>query len=173
MSKQRRKPSPIKPTQFYNGTPCIDWPGTLSRGYGKVVVDGKAIGAHRAVYEAHKGKIPDGLVIDHLCCNRSCVNPDHLEPVTQRVNVLRGMQFRSDKPKDRVFSSDKRAVRMREWYRKNIQRGHCAFCKNPLDPLSTFKCSRHLESANSYRREKRREAREAKKPLPPTNNERG
>lgn len=47
--------------------------------------------AHRITYEALRGKIPDGLVIDHLCRNPPCVNPDHLEPVTQRENFLRGL----------------------------------------------------------------------------------
>lgn len=46
--------------------------------------------SHRVAYEIGKGEIPAGLVIDHLCRVRHCVNPDHLEAVTQRVNVLRG-----------------------------------------------------------------------------------
>lgn len=45
--------------------------------------------AHRTAYEKAHGPIPDGLVIDHLCRNTACCNPDHLEAVTQRVNVLR------------------------------------------------------------------------------------
>jgi hypothetical protein len=55
-----------------------------------VMADGSQPGAHRAFYEHHVGTIPDGLTIDHLCKVRRCVNPDHLEPVTRGVNVLRG-----------------------------------------------------------------------------------
>jgi hypothetical protein len=46
--------------------------------------------AHRVIYEYMFGPIADGLVTDHLCRNRACVNPTHLEVVTQRVNLLRG-----------------------------------------------------------------------------------
>lgn len=59
-------------------------------GYGNIKVDGKARRAHRLAYELSVGEIPAGLDLDHLCRNRSCVNPDHLEPVTRRENVLRG-----------------------------------------------------------------------------------
>jgi hypothetical protein len=47
--------------------------------------------AHRLAYRALRGDIPEGLVLDHLCRNPSCVNPEHLEPVTHRINTLRGI----------------------------------------------------------------------------------
>jgi hypothetical protein len=49
--------------------------------------------AHRAMYAEHMGPIPDGLVLDHLCRVKSCVNPTHLEPVTPLVNFQRGMGY--------------------------------------------------------------------------------
>jgi hypothetical protein len=71
---------------------CWPWLGPLTAdGYGKAVKDRKPVRAHRLAYELLKGPIPAGLTIDHLCRNRRCVNPDHMEPVTNRVNVLRGI----------------------------------------------------------------------------------
>lgn len=73
-------------------TGCWLWLGALDRdGYGHISVGRKTnTGAHRAAYEAFVGPIPTGMVIDHRCRVRCCVNPDHLEPVTPRENVLRG-----------------------------------------------------------------------------------
>ena len=73
---------------------CWEWTGaTNGRGYGTIrkgrAVDGMVY-AHRVMYEELIGPIPDDLEIDHLCRNRSCVNPEHLEPVTAQENVLRG-----------------------------------------------------------------------------------
>lgn len=72
---------------------CATWSGWINRdGYGRVCYLGVPQQVHRVVYEAIRGKIPDGLDIDHLCRNRACANPDHLEPVTRRENLLRGAQ---------------------------------------------------------------------------------
>lgn len=71
-------------------TSCWIWDRRpRAKGYGGVRVDGKTRSAHRAVYERLKGPIPDGLELDHLCCVRECVNPDHLEPVTTQENIRR------------------------------------------------------------------------------------
>lgn len=70
---------------------CWLWIGTLaSHGYGRLYVEGKDTYAHRTMYEVFVEPIGQGLTIDHLCRVRRCVNPDHLEPVTVGVNVLRG-----------------------------------------------------------------------------------
>lgn len=59
-------------------------------GYGRIVIARKLLLAHRVAYQLLRGPIPAGLQIDHLCRQRSCVNPAHMEAVTQRVNILRG-----------------------------------------------------------------------------------
>lgn len=77
-------------------TPCWTWqlaktqpgPGGTG-GYGKVRYKGKDLLAHRHYYEQTRGPIPTGLQLDHLCRNRDCVNPDHMEPVTPLENTRR------------------------------------------------------------------------------------
>lgn len=72
---------------------CWDWVGARDRhGYGCVGngLRGGLQRAHRMMYERLRGPIPPGLELDHLCRNPACVNPDHLEPVDHRTNVLRG-----------------------------------------------------------------------------------
>jgi hypothetical protein len=70
---------------------CWLWTGaTQTNGYGRVAWDGKVPLAHRVSYELENGPVPDGLHLDHLCRVRNCVRPDHLEPVPQRTNTLRG-----------------------------------------------------------------------------------
>lgn len=72
-------------------TRCWYWLGVPSKaGYGTMSVASKVMYAHRISHELFTGPIPDGLTIDHLCRVRHCVNPAHLEAVTQRVNNLRG-----------------------------------------------------------------------------------
>lgn len=76
---------------------CWTWTGcTKAKGYGYLKVHGVKVRAHRFAYELLVGPIPAGLVIDHLCRNRACVNPAHLEPVTSRENTLRGQTLAAE-----------------------------------------------------------------------------
>lgn len=71
---------------------CWPYPGYCNRrtGYGNAYWEGERWEAHRAAYVMLVGPIPDGYHVDHLCRNRACCNPAHLEPVPPRVNLLRG-----------------------------------------------------------------------------------
>ena len=72
---------------------CWNWKTPHAKlGYGFIYVyeRGQKVPAHRVAWELLRGPIPEGLQIDHLCRNRRCVNPDHLEPVTQHENIMRG-----------------------------------------------------------------------------------
>lgn len=72
---------------------CWAWlGGTDENGYGKFSPKhAKTVLAHRFAYQLYQAEIPNGMVLDHLCRTPSCVNPNHLEPVTNRENVRRGL----------------------------------------------------------------------------------
>jgi hypothetical protein len=73
---------------------CWVWTGSRgSNGYGQFFFEGRLRKAHRVSYAMAVGPIPTGLDLDHLCRNRACVRPSHLEPVTRRENLIRGAGF--------------------------------------------------------------------------------
>ena len=125
---------------------CWQWTAAvLSSGYGYFGVgDGKSILAHRFAYQHLVGPIPDGLVIDHLCRNRACVNPYHLEPVPQKINVERGdCNGRTPQPtcyRGHEFTPDNTEIRKGGGRR-------CVTCRRARE--------------NDYKRRRRAEARAA------------
>ena len=73
---------------------CWNWlrgKRSLGKNYGSIRFEAKTYSTHRFFYEKLKNPIPRGLVLDHLCRNEVCCNPNHLEPVTDEVNIRRGM----------------------------------------------------------------------------------
>lgn len=89
-------PRPFWSYVFFHEDGCWEWTGAkTAAGYGQFTRRKEY--AHRHAYEDLVGPIPEGLVIDHLCRNPSCVNPDHLEPVTQRENIRRGTSPLADR----------------------------------------------------------------------------
>jgi hypothetical protein len=113
---------------------CWLWEAHVSKeGYGRFhTPDGRHGWAHRISYELFKGSIPNGLHLDHLCRVRCCVNPDHLEPVTQTENNFRG---ESHIPKNKVKTHCKNGHEFNEkntyWfsYRDTMHR-KCRACRS-------------------------------------------
>lgn len=100
---------------------CWSWGGFHNKdGYARFKIGGKTMFVHRFTFIAIKGEIKSGLELDHLCRNRWCVNPEHLEAVPHVVNVQRGLAVAPKKPHKR----------------KGIK------LVNPNDPRSKKKCSR-------------------------------
>lgn len=85
-------PPPGADTLAAGKDPCWLWTGAPNgTGYGRILVSGRRMMAHRFSYETYVGPIPQGLDLDHLCRVTLCVNPAHLEPVTNVENTMRGM----------------------------------------------------------------------------------
>jgi hypothetical protein len=89
---------------------CWLWKGKKTKGYGMLYVGRpggvrKVAYAHRYIYEMVNGPIPEGLNLDHLCRTPACVRPDHLEAVSQKVNILRGIRtMKTDCPQGHPYS---------------------------------------------------------------------
>jgi hypothetical protein len=140
---------------------CWGWRGAhfQQNGYAlfsiRTVVDLKwrPTTAHRIAYELYVGPIPDGLVIDHLCRNRGCVNPEHLEPVTRGENVRRGMHptavlvRENHCGKGHKFTPDNTIVR------KNGKR-ECRTCVRARDVARNAKGGRREHYAAMYQKRK-------------------
>lgn len=85
------RPLPVRLEDRGHETPCHIWTLNLTtEGYARVQIDRHQVLVHRLSYALANGPIPDGLHLDHLCRQRDCVNPAHLEAVTCRENLLRG-----------------------------------------------------------------------------------
>ena len=99
---------------------CWVWEGSMTRRYGQFWNGSRLVYSHRYSYELVHGPIKSGLELDHLCRNRLCINPEHLEPVTHLENMVRG-----DLPKAnrwgmaRPKTKEEKRAYMAEYYKKN------------------------------------------------------
>lgn len=117
---------------------CWIWLGNLSAsGYSLIKVDGKQTKAHRYFYELFIDNIADGLTIDHLCRNKRCVNPEHLEPVSNRENIKRGIDARYGKYCARGHKRDGNTVEYGSGGRT------CLLCKSLLAKESYLRRKQH------------------------------
>lgn len=135
---------------------CWNWKGSKDgNGYGQIRIGpghrGRLQKAYRVAFELTKGAIPESLTLDHLCRNHACVNPDHMEPVAFRENVLRGMSplainaRKISCPKGHPLSGTNLAV----------EKGGARKCK--ICKLATRRLwyQRHKDEFNQKRRDRR------------------
>lgn len=144
-------------------TSCHNWTGYIqSAGYGSLRVEGRSVLTHRLAYELARGPIPVGLVIDHLCRNRRCCNPDHLEAVTNHENLRRGEGItakpKTHCPKGHAYDADNTRI--------NRQGAKvCRACEKARDSWGPY-----AEKINAVRRARSAAARVARsapdEPLP-------
>ena len=88
-------------------TGCWIWVGAIqNRGYGSIHFGGKTVSAHKISYLAHGNIIPPGLELDHKCHQRLCVNPNHLECVTHRINLQRKCSKILACPKGHLYTAE-------------------------------------------------------------------
>jgi hypothetical protein len=107
---------------------CWLWTGATRSGYGQFYTNRKLIGAHRWAYQESVGPIAKGLHIDHLCRTPLCVNPAHLEPVTNRENLFRGpTTFTAINSKKTHCAKGHPFDEQNTYIRKNGSR-HCRTC---------------------------------------------
>jgi hypothetical protein len=97
---KRRLLAKRKEVQGLEPTLCWLWTGYKrhgGKGYGEIRISGRKWLTHRAAYYAWRGPVPDGLELDHLCSDKACFNPDHLELVTHQINMARARSSNAEK----------------------------------------------------------------------------
>lgn len=127
-----------------NSHGCWFWTAHVSpSGYGRFSVDGRTAYAHRVAYELAVGQIPVGLQIDHLCSNKRCVRPDHLEVVTNAENTRRAAVRRREVGVVHHGRQERcqrgHALTGENRYVAPCGQGHCRKCKALADTIARLK----------------------------------
>lgn len=126
------------------------WIWTSSRvngGYGHFKFDGRMVLSHRFSYELFNNIIPTGIVLDHLCRNPACVNPEHLDPVTQKENIHRGIGIGIDHPNtNKTHCPKKHEYTEENTYFNSRGSRECRICKQQCN--LKYKISRKKSQLN-------------------------
>lgn len=109
---------------------CWVWTGYIGRpdGYGRLTIAGTGFLTHRLSYTFRVGPIPVGLTLDHLCRNRACLRPDHLEPVTLTENTLRGVGPTAERARKTVCVRGHDLMDAKNVYVEKRGYRHCRTC---------------------------------------------
>lgn len=151
----------VRHTEFMEPYPtgCWVFTGSNHNGYGMINVDRRPQGVHRAVWEYLNGPIPKPLEIDHLCRNRACWNPSHLEVVTRTVNVQRGLGPEVAKRTIRIAMVASVAKKRAQTH---CLRGHL------LTPDNVYVCKRGHRNCRQCGRQRQLEYKARKQTMPAT-----
>lgn len=125
---------------------CRLWAGAVDRrdGYGRFYVGGKTVGAHQFAYRRMYGDVPEGMVIDHVCRNRRCVNPDHLRTVTRVENVMIGSGVTAENARKELCTHGHPLSGENLYVKPNGERG-CRQCR--LEASRRYKARRREAAA--------------------------
>ena len=128
-------------TMFEPNTGCWIWTGAKGKsGYGNIGINKKTYSIHRIVYEIEKGQIPIGYQIDHLCNNKICINPYHLEAKTPKENIIRALKISKNHHMNKTHCKrGHEFTKENIYFNQNVNGRICKICRRLHDKIRNSK----------------------------------